>query len=202
MKTFKPLLFVLVLSGCAAVPKQVVDAMVKQDEEIRRVKKIYFENMNNQLDAIEKYRLAILDIYEEQYKNKIRKAPGTKSDGNGNIIEALVLPTGDPEIDVFNVKLLEKIETFFNAERDSVRMDVQNRREEIRKAEANFENIERINTIVNEYLESLVRLKESRDKFARSIRKKLGEIAPVPVSFSDIPTPTAIEDLIDNFKIN
>lgn len=202
MKKFHIVLISLLLIGCAAVPKQVVDAMEKQKEEIERVKKIYFENMNNQLDAIEKYRLAILDIYEEQKRNEIRKAPGTKKDEDGNIVETLVPPTGDSEIDVVNVELLETIETFFRAERDSVRLDIQKRREEIRMAEQNFENIEQINLTVNEYLESLVRLKESRDELAKSIRDKIEKIAPKPVSFNDIPDPSTIEDLIKNLKIN
>ncbi|EON74832.1 hypothetical protein ADIS_4733 [Lunatimonas lonarensis] len=174
--------------------------MNAQKGEIERVKKIYFDNMNNQLDAIEKYRLAILDIYEEQYKEQIRKAPGTEVDENGNTVETLVAPTGDPEIDVLNVKLLNQIQTFFNTERDSVRLDIQNRRLEIRKAEANFENIELINSTVNEYLESLVRLKESRDKLAKSIRKKLENMTPIPISFSNIPDPETIKDIIRNFK--
>lgn len=146
MKKTSILILVIFICGCAAVPKQVVDAMETQKVEIKRVKKIYFENMNNQLDAIEKYRLAILDIYEEQYKEQIRKAPGTEVDESGNTIETLVPPTGDDEIDVFNVKLINQIQSFFDAERDSVRIDIQSRREEVRKAEANFENIEVINS--------------------------------------------------------
>ncbi|WP_035807245.1 hypothetical protein [Lunatimonas lonarensis] len=200
MKKISILILVIFIYGCAAVPKQVVDAMNAQKGEIERVKKIYFDNMNNQLDAIEKYRLAILDIYEEQYKEQIRKAPGTEVDENGNTVETLVAPTGDPEIDVLNVKLLNQIQTFFNTERDSVRLDIQNRRLEIRKAEANFENIELINSTVNEYLESLVRLKESRDKLAKSIRKKLENMTPIPISFSNIPDPETIKDIIRNFK--
>ncbi len=200
MKKITIILLAIFIYGCAAVPKQVVDAMEAQKNEIQRVKELYFSNMNNQLDAIEKYRLAILDIYEEQYKEQIRKAPGTEVDENGNVIETLVAPTGDPEVDVLNVKLLDQIEEFFDAERDSVRIDIKNRREEIRKAEANFENIELINSSVNEYLESLVRLKESRDKLAKSIRNKLGHIVPIPVSFDRIPDPATIEDIIKNFK--
>ena len=183
------------------MPKQVVDAMGKQREEIKNVKRIYFENMYNQLSAIEKYELEILDIYEEQYKNSIRKAPGTKKDENGNIVETLVAPTGDDEIDVINVALLDTVENFFNAERDSVRNDIQKRKEEIRKAEQNFENIELINSAVNEYLESLVRLKESRDKLAISIRNKLGTIISIPTSVSNIPDPSTIEDIIKNLKM-
>ena len=201
MKNCKLLMLVFVFLGCAAVPKQIVDAMKKQDEEIQRVKRIYFENMNNQLDALEKYRLGILEICEEQYKNKIRKAPGTKVDNEGNVSETLISPTGDPEVDVFNVKLLEKVETFFKAERDSVRIDMQNRRDEVIKAEANFENIELINTIVNDYLESLAHLRESRNRFTRSIRDKLREITPIPVNLNRIPDPYAVKDLLNKFKI-
>jgi hypothetical protein len=204
MKSIKVLTIVaiaIVLTGCAAVPKQLVDAMEMQKQEIARVKKIYFENMNNQLDAIEKYRLAILDIYEDQYEDRIRKAPGTMKDSNGNIVETLVDPTGDDEIDVFNIELLKTIDDFFTKERDTVRADINIRREEIRKAEQNFENIEQINASVNEYLESLVRLKESQDKLAKSLRDNLAKLAPIPVSFSELPDPSSIENLIKKFKI-
>lgn len=200
MNKYKIAIIVLFLSGCAAVPKQLVDAMDKQKEEIARVKEIYFQNMNNQLDAIEKYRLAILSIYEDQYKNKIRKAPGTKKDSNGNIVETLLAPTGDDEVDVMNVALLETIDNFFEKERDSVRMDINKRREEIRKAEQNFENIEQINTSINEYLESLVRLRESQDKLAKSLRNSLAKIVPIPISFDEIPDPATIEDIIKTLK--
>ncbi|MEQ8927064.1 MAG: hypothetical protein RLO81_14690 [Fulvivirga sp.] len=196
MKKVTIIILTTFIMSCASVPKQVVDAMQAQKDEIQRVKELYFVNMNNQLDAIEKYRLAILDIYEEQYREQIRRAPGTEVDENGKTVEALVAPTGDPEIDVLNVKLLNQIEEFFDAERDSVRNDIKNRREEIRKAEANFENIELINSSINEYLQSLVRLKESQDKLAKSIRNKLGAIAPIPVSFENIPDPATIEDII------
>lgn len=201
MKLLQILFTLFLFTSCASVPKQLVDAMDKQEEEIARVKKIYFENMNNQLDAIEKYRLAILDIYEEQYKNEIRQAPGTKKLKNGETVEDLVKPTGDDDIDVYNITKLKKIEEFFKKEREAVRSDIQTRRKEIKKAEANFENIALINSSVNEYLGSLVALKESRDKLAQSIRNKLGLISPIPVSFGDFPDPTLIEQLIKTQKV-
>ncbi len=194
MKNLTIVIIVLILTGCAAVPKQVVDAMEVQKDEIARVKKIYFENMNNQLDAIEKYQMAILDIYERQYKKQIRKAPGTTTDSNGKVVEAYVTATGDDEIDVFNISQLEKIQAFFEKERDSVRIETNKRREEIKKAEQNFENIEQINVSINEYLESLVRLKESRDKLAKSLRDQLVKFVPIPVSFTEIPDPSTKED--------
>lgn len=202
MKNIVNILILLFLTGCAAVPKQVVEAMQKQKEEIERVKIIYFENMNNQLDAIENYRLAILDIYEEQYIKDISKAPGLKENADGSIMEALVEPTGDSDVDVVNIKLLKKVQHFFNSERDSVRVDIRKRRKEILLAEQNFENIEQINTTVNDYLESLSRLKESRDKLAESIRTKLLKIGPIPFSFEQLPDPSSLEDLISTFKTN
>ncbi len=60
------------------MPKQIVDAMLMQQQELERGKAIYFENMNNQFDAKEKYRLAILDIYEEQHIVKYCKTLGEK----------------------------------------------------------------------------------------------------------------------------
>jgi len=202
MKYLSTLLILLFLTACASVPKQVVDAMQKQKEEIERVKVIYFENMNNQLDAIEKYRLAILNIYEEQYINDIKKAPGLKKNSDGTFMETLVEPTGDNEVDVVNIKLLNQVQNFFSTERDSVRVDIKKRRDEIRLAEQNFENIEQVNLAVNEYLESLSRLKESRDKLAESIRTKLLKIGPIPFSFEQLPDPSTIEDLISTFKTN
>ncbi len=62
------------------MPKQIVDAMLMQQQELERVKAIYFVNMNNQLDAIEKYRLAILDNHEEQYTAKYCKTLGEKTE--------------------------------------------------------------------------------------------------------------------------
>lgn len=197
----KLLYFGVILSGCVAIPKQVLDAMEVQKEELQNVRHVYFENMNNQLDAIEKYRLTLLDIYEEQYRNQYLKAPGTTS-YNGQTVEALVEPTGDPEVDVINVQLLKTIETFFKKERAQVRQDIQKRRKEIHKATDNFENIEAVNASVKEYLESLVKVKESRDKLARSIRNKLEIISPLPVSFDPIPAPTTPENITKKLKIN
>lgn len=197
----KLLFLVIVLTGCVAVPKQVIDAMEVQKVELENVRTIYFENMYNQLEAIEKYRIALLDIYEEQYRSQYMKAPGT-TEFNGQVVEALVEPTGDKEIDVINIQLLETIETFFKNERALVREDIQNRREAIALAEDNFENIEAVNASVKEYLESLLKVKESRDKLAKSIRSKLEIVSPIPVSFPAIPDPTTPENLSEKLKIN
>ena len=200
MKNYLIFVVFIFISGCASVPKQVVDAMAYQKLEIESVKKLYFENMNNQLNSIEKYQLDILDIYKQQNKDQIRKSPGTEIDENGNKSEVLTDPTGDPEIDVYNVKLLNQIEKFYEAEKDSVRVDIDKRREKILIAQKNFENIELINSTVNDYLKSLVRLKESRDKLAKSIRSKLINIVPIPLSFDEIIEPSTIENKIKNFK--
>jgi PBP1b-binding outer membrane lipoprotein LpoB len=50
MKKYQTLIVylgILFISGCAAVPRQVVDAMEMQQQELERIKAIYFVNMNN-----------------------------------------------------------------------------------------------------------------------------------------------------------
>ena len=197
----KLLFLVVVMTGCVAVPKQVIDAMEVQKVELENVRTVYFENMYNQLDAIEKYRMTLLDIYEEQYRSQYIKAPGTTT-FNGEVVEALVEPTGDKEIDVINIQLLETIETFFKNERALVREDIRKRREAIALAKDNFENIESVNASVKEYLESLLKVKESRDKLAKSIRSKLDIVSPIPISFDAIPAPTTPENISEKLKIN
>lgn len=184
---------ILIISGCAAVPKQVVDAMEIQQQEIERVKTLYFENLNDQLDAIEKYRLAILDIYEEQHINKYCKALGEVTrDGVTTIGE--VAATGDKDLDHINIQLLEDIQGFYKGERAKVALDIKNRRAQIHLANRNYENIELINAALNDYLQSLKRLKNSRDKMAMAIRSHLLKIVPIPFSWDHIPDPQTIED--------
>lgn len=193
------LLLTVLLAGCAAIPKQVVDAMAKQKEEIARVKQVCFDNMNSQLDAIEKYRLSILDIYEAQLKDRYRKSPGVNKKTDGTITETLVAPTGDDDVDVINISHLKKIENFFDKQRDSVKVDILKRRNNIHKAEQNFENIEQLNAVVNDYLTSLVSLKESQDKLAKSIRNTLGNMVTIPIAIDRIPDPSTIENILKLF---
>lgn len=188
----------LLLSGCASVPRQVVDAMELQKKEISNIKQTYFENLYNQLDAIEKYRLVILDLYEEQVFKELTHALENKEDENGDAVYALIHPTANSTDLIVFVDQLKPIEKYFEDKRDSVRIDIANRREEIRMAEQNFENIEQINLTVNDYLESLVRLKESQDRLAVSIRNKLKQFVPVSFSLDKIPDPSTIEDVINN----
>ena len=62
----------------------------------------------------------------------------------------------------------------------------------------NFENIEQINIVVNNYLQSLSRLKNSQDKLAVAIKRKIDKVLPIPVSFDNIPDPSTIEDLVNS----
>ena len=190
---------IVILSGCAAVPKQVVDAMDVQQKEIERVKEIYFNNLNNQLDAIEKYRIAIIDIYEEQYIAKYSQSLDEVTEGGKTELQETE-PTGDKNADHINLGKLEDLQTFFRGEREKVRADIKNRREQINKANQNFENIEEINAVVNDYLHSLSRLKQSRDKLAKAIKAHVEKLIPIPVSFDEIPDPSTLEDLVKSLN--
>src|SRR5665648_1243376 len=88
-------LVLFLIAGCAAIPKQLVDAMEVQKQEIDKVKDVYFANLKNQIDAIEKYQLAILDIYENQCISKYSNALDmVTKDGNTAVSYThLTLPT-------------------------------------------------------------------------------------------------------------
>ena len=153
--------------------------------------------MINQLDAIEKYRYAILDIYEQQYIDKKTKSFGV--DGNGKV--AKLPPTRDAEIDYINVGLLEDISKFFKAERENVRIDIQKRREQIMLLNKNFENIEQLNNALDEYMQSLKRLTNSQENLAKSIGDRLKTIIPIQLpALKDIPDPKTVEDLLKTLK--
>jgi chemotaxis protein histidine kinase CheA len=187
------------LTSCTSVPKQVVDAVQLQQKEIERVKTIYFENMNNQLDAIEKYRYFILDNYENQLIAK--KATTTSIETKDNKPKSVEIePTGDKGLDHINIAHLETIHNFFRKERENVRNDMQHRREQINLINRNFENIEQLNNALNDYMQSIKRLSNSQDKLAQSLQSTIQKIAPIPFSLTSLPDPKTIEDIINNFK--
>lgn len=196
-RTFIIGLGILIFTSCSVMPKQVLDAMEMQQKEIERVKEIYFDNLNNQLMAIEKYRLAIIDIYEEQTIAQYSKALDMVKNENQEMLQE-TQPTGDKNLDHINLGKLDDIQTFFRDKREMVRKDIQKRREQIIKANQNFENIEQINIVVNNYLQSLSRLKNSQDKLAEAIKRKIDKVIPIPVSFDNIPDPSTIEDLVNS----
>jgi hypothetical protein len=198
MKYFIAMCF-LTLIGCASVPKQVVDAMELQQKEIKRVKEIYFSNLNNQLDAVEKYRIAILDLYEKQYISQASKALDMVKEGNQEELKETT-PTGNKDVDHINLGKLNDIQTFFRNERKKIRLDIKSRKNEINKANENFENIEQINIVVNDYLQSLYRLKKSQDKLAKAIKTNLEKLIPIPVSFQNFPDPSTIEDIVKSLN--
>lgn len=196
-RTFITGLGILIFTSCSVMPKQVLDAMEMQQKEIERVKEIYFDNLNNQLMAIEKYRLAIIDIYEEQTIAQYSKALDMVKNENQEMLQE-TQPTGDKNLDHINLGKLDDIQTFFRDKREMVRKDIQKRRKQIIKANQNFENIEQINIVVNNYLQSLSRLKNSQDKLAEAIKRKIDKVLPIPVSFDNIPDPSTIEDLVNS----
>src|SRR5690554_879891 len=199
-QTLIVLLGIVFISGCAAVPRQVVDAMEIQQRELERVKSMYFVNMNSQLDAIEKYRLAILDLYEEHLIAKYCKSLDEETiDGVPRIIETF--PTGDKDVDHINLGKLGDIQDLFKAERAKVVMDIKSRREQINLASQNFENIEQINLVMNNYMQSLTRLKNSQDKLAMAIKAHIEKLVPIPFSFEDIPDPKTIEDIVNTLTL-
>lgn len=188
------LLLVAYLSACAAVPTQLKDAMVIQKAEIKNVKEVYAINVTNLLDSIEKYRLAILDIHEA---NRIAKFSKTLDEVNGTITE--VSPTGDANVDHIRLSTLQKINTFFDDQREKVREDIRLRRVQYASINQNFENIEAVNEAVNNYIESLVRLKNGRDAAAKGLLKRVTGLTSLPISFKDLPDPSTIEDLASRF---
>lgn len=191
---------ILILTSCASVPKQVVDAVQLQKIEIQRVKSIYFENMVNQLDAIEKYRYAILDLYEKQIITKHSTALTIETkDNKAKITRAK--PTGDKELDYVTVKVMEDIQKFFKNERETVKNDIQYRREQINLINKNFENIEQLNNALDDYMQSIKRLSKSQDKLAQSIANKIQKIVPIPFTIKSLPDAKTIEDFINTMKI-
>lgn len=198
-KSLLYIIFFCVLSNCIAVPKQLLDASEKQQKELEDIKKLYFTNMHNQLMSIEKYQLAILDIYENQYILEYSQSVSIKNDGV-IIQESYNSPIGDPDIDFIVLSTYQKIRTFFDQKRDSVRYDIRNRKIEIEKAKENFENIEALNSAINSYLKSVVNMKESRDKLARQIRDNIMSVSRIPVNFNNFPEPKIlVEELTFEF---
>jgi hypothetical protein len=188
-------LAITLLFSCASVPKQVVDAVQLQKTEIARIKTIYFENMNNQLDAIEKYRYAILDIYEKQLMTKYSTSMIIETkDNKSNITEQK--PTGNKNKDYVNIGILEDLQKFFKNERETVKNDIQNRREQINLINKNFENIEKLNNALDDYMQSIKRLSNSQDKLAQSIANKIQKIVPIPIGLTSLPDLKTIEDII------
>jgi hypothetical protein len=190
---------IALITSCTAVPKQVVDAVQLQQKEIERVKTIYFENMNNQLDAIEKYRYFILDNYENQFIAKYSHSAATEiKDSKPKPIE--VDPTGNKYLDHITLADLQTIQNFFKKERENIRNDIQQRRQQINLINRNFENIEQLNNALNDYMQSIKRLSNSQDKLAQSLQSTIQKIAPIPFSLTSLPDPKTIEDIINNFK--
>lgn len=198
--TIRIFLLIFITTSCASIPTQVVDAVEIQKKEIERVKAIYFTNMNNQLDAIKKYRLAILDNSKKELLKKYSKAPNVKV-VNGVQEPTMDDSTGNDSVDYINIGLLNKIETYFSTERKKVLDDIDKRKIAIQKANQNFENIEKVNLVLSDYLQSLKRLKTSRDKLAKAIKKQVDKILPISISLNDLPNPDSIEDIINKLKL-
>lgn len=178
--------------GCAAVPTQLQEAVTTQQTEIENVKALYATNVGNLLDAVESYRLEILDLYEAQYMARYSKA---LDEIDGTVQE--VDPTGDPDVDFIHLSTLQQIRDFFDTQRSEVHADIQSRREQYALIENNFENIEAINAALGDYLASLARLKNSRDAAAMGLIRRVGSLSSFPISLSALPDPTTIEQLIE-----
>jgi hypothetical protein len=174
--------------------------MKVQEQEIRNVKELYESNINNLVDAIEKYRLEIINIYEKSYLEKYSKAFDLETDADGQPSPQEVPPTGDPDVDFIHLSTLKKINNFFEEQRKKVREDIAVRRKQYHLIQANYENIETVNAAVSDYLASLSRLKNARDTAARALSRQVEGIFPIPVSLAKLPDPSTIEDLVEAFK--
>ena len=188
------IIMMLCLSACAAVPTQLKTAMDVQKTEITTVKDLYGINIGNLLDAVEKYRIAILDLHEAA-----KIAEYSKSlDEIGGVVQETEA-TGDPDVDHLKLSTLKLIQDFFDGEREEVRQDIRARRAQYDKIGDNFDNIESVNRSVSEYIDSLARLDNARDAAAQGLLKKVTGLTSFPISLSDLPDPSTIEDVVDKF---
>ena len=139
-QTFRVItIFILLLfMGCAEVPVQLRDAMDIQKTEIERVKRLYMENVKNLLNSIEKYRIAILNIYEDQLRTEHSKAFDIESKPDGTTELKVVDPVGDPDVDFLHISTLRKIEEFFDKKREEVRRDISDRRKKYKSLLQNY----------------------------------------------------------------
>lgn len=201
-QTFRVItIFILLLfMGCAEVPVQLRDAMDIQKTEIERVKRLYMENVKNLLNSIEKYRIAILNIYEDQLRTEHSKAFDIESKPDGTTELKEVDPVGDPDVDFLHISTLRKIEKFFDKKREEVRRDISDRRKKYKSLLQNYENIEKINVAVREYIDSLTRLKNAQDKFAKNLVKKVKELSPIPIPDDLLPDPTEFREVLREFS--
>ena len=202
-QTFRVItIFILLLfMGCAEVPVQLRDAMDIQKTEIERVKRLYMENVKNLLNSIEKYRIAILNIYEDQLRTEHSKAFDIESKPDGTTELKEVDPVGDPDVDFLHISTLRKIEKFFDKKREEVRRDISDRRKKYKSLLQNYENIEKINVAVREYIDSLTRLKNAQDKFAKNLVKKVKELSPIPIPDDLLPDPTEFREVLREFSL-
>ena len=74
----------LTVGGCAAVPTQLKDAITVQEREIKNVRELYVNNVNNLLNSIEKYRIEIINIYEQKFIDNYSKSLDVKAYAQGN----------------------------------------------------------------------------------------------------------------------
>ena len=201
-QTFRVItIFILLLfMGCAEVPVQLRDAMDIQKTEIERVKRLYMENVKNLLNSIDKYRIAILNIYEDQLRTEHSKAFDIESKPDGTTELKEVDPVGDPDVDFLHISTLRKIEEFFDKKREEVRRDISDRRKKYKSLLQNYENIEKINAAVREYIDSLTRLKNAQDKFAKNLLKKVKELSPIPIPDDLLPDPTEFREVLREFS--
>ncbi len=95
---------------------------------------------------------------------------------------------------------LEEIQNTFTKLRNDVKRDIEKRKENINLLNKNFENIEQLNNAVDEYMQSLIHVKEAQDKLAQSIKSKLEKLIPIPINFENLPDQNTIEEIINNLK--
>lgn len=193
------LLLCLTVGGCAAVPTQLKDAITVQEREIKNVRELYVNNVNNLLDSIEKYRMEIINIYEQEYIAQYSKSFDVKTDAQGNPQPQEVQPTGDPDVDHIHLSTLKKIREFFDNQRQQVSKDISERRKQYNLIHENFENIETVNAAISDYIDSLSRLKNARDSVTQSLANKIGGIVPIPINLANLPDPSTIEDIVKAF---
>jgi hypothetical protein len=151
------------------------------------------------LNSIEKYRIEIINIYEQKLIAQYSKSFDVKADAQGNLQPQEIQPTGDPDVDHIHLSTLNNIRDFFNNQRQQVSKDISERRKQYNLIHENFENIETVNTAISDYIDSLSRLKKARDSAAQVLANKIGGIAPIPINLANLPDPSTIEDIVKAF---
>lgn len=177
----------IALTSCVTtrMPQQLSSGITKQKEEISKIKELYFDNLNSQLDAIEAYQLLLIDTYEEKYRMRLSNSLKRSHDNSSMMSRG---SSGNKNTDFINLTTLEMLDVFFDEKKDSVRSQMAAKREQIRVAHKNFETIEAINTALNDYVKSKEQF-TGTDAYTQALDAQLKKLVSTPVVLDKVKTP-------------